>query len=212
VPECVARGGTLLADGGAMTKQRLISGVLLGWFVVTGCGGESAAEGTPSPDEVEEEQEEDETEPPGVSAYESLTECAAVEPCQGESSFAQMIEGDSSRILHAGTACVLAGLRDRTPGRYLHQTDATWGNGSAGSHHVILIRHDGIVLYTRDSYASGTFARRRAGAALHTQERGILRRLLRGSHRAGRRFRRGVYLRLQWLQDVERTHRLVRIV
>jgi hypothetical protein len=141
-----------------MTKQRLISGVLLGWFVVTGCGGESAAEGTPSPDEVEEEQEEDETEPPGVSAYESLTECAAVEPCQGESSFAQMIEGDSSRILHAGTACVLAGLRDRTPGRYLHQTDATWGNGSAGSHHVILIRHDGIVLYTRDSYASGTFA------------------------------------------------------
>lgn len=138
-----------------MSKARVISGVLWGWVLVSGCSGESASDGTPLP-EAHEETPDDQT-PDEPSAYETLTECSAVEPCAGERSFAQLIEG-FTKYLDPDTACVFAALRERTPGRYRHQTDATWTNGSAGSNHVIVIRPDGSVIYSRDAYTSGPSA------------------------------------------------------
>jgi hypothetical protein len=146
-----------------MTK-RWFSGVVLGWVVVTACGGESARNGTRSvpeehmPDEqTPDEQTPDEPMPDEASAYEVLTECVAFEPCAETRSFAQLIEAHG-KYLDPGVACVFAALRDRAPGRYLHHTDSTWTNGSAGSEHVIVVRPDGSVAYSRDSYASGPWA------------------------------------------------------
>ena len=126
-----------------MTRRCSTCGILAACLLLAGCG---------------EATEPDDDMTPEPTAYEVLTECEAAEPCQDVRSFAQLIEGGSSKYLDPGTACVFAGLRERTPGRYLHQADSTWSNGSAGSNHVIVIRDDGSVMYARDSYASGPSA------------------------------------------------------
>lgn len=85
------------------------------------------------------------------SEFDELKACSAAEPCEG--SLAQLVEGSMRNVDRASARCLLTGLRDRTPGRYLHDTDSTFSNGSVGAHHVLLAASGGAVRYARDVYA-----------------------------------------------------------
>jgi hypothetical protein len=87
-----------------------------------------------------------------TSEFDELKACAAAEPCEG--SLAQLIEGSMRNVNRERARCVLTGLRDRTPGRYLHNTDSTFSNGSVGADHLLLVSSGGAVRYARDVYAS----------------------------------------------------------
>ena len=81
----------------------------------------------------------------------ALKACELVEPCNESS--AQMVENRIAHVLLFD--CVVRGLAARTPGRYMHRTDSTWSNGSAGARHTLVIAEDGSALYTRVPYGSG---------------------------------------------------------
>ena len=81
----------------------------------------------------------------------ALRACELEEPCF--ESNAQMVENRIAHVLLFD--CVVRGLAARTPGRYLHLTDSTWTNGSAGARHTLLVAEDGAVLYTRVPYGGG---------------------------------------------------------
>lgn len=82
------------------------------------------------------------------SDRELLLACEAEEPCL--LGFAQVTEGYRRATIHADrTACILEGLQERRPGRYLHETNSTWGNGHDQLHHVLIVRADGKALYAR---------------------------------------------------------------
>jgi hypothetical protein len=65
------------------------------------------------------------------------------------------VEGFSHNIHVEGSRCVLAALRDRTPGRYFHDPHHTFSNGSVGTLHALLVEADGSVLHAQVSYENG---------------------------------------------------------
>jgi hypothetical protein len=89
--------------------------------------------------------------PPGD--YGVLDQCEASDPCA--TSFVQLIEGYQHHIATEAAKCVLAAMRDRSAGRYRHEADHTFSNGSVGTDHVILVAQDGTVLRAERSYESG---------------------------------------------------------
>jgi hypothetical protein len=80
----------------------------------------------------------------------ALEACQLEDPCS--ESYIQEAEAAGYHIWVDGSACLLEALAQRTPGRYLHNTDSTWGNGSTGSEHRLVITADGSVLYARTPY------------------------------------------------------------
>jgi hypothetical protein len=87
------------------------------------------------------------------SGYDEVAACVAPEPCGR--SLAQLIENSMRHVDRANARCVLEGLRDRKPGRYLHDSDHTYSNGSIGADHALLLAADGTVRYARDNYGPG---------------------------------------------------------
>ncbi len=86
-----------------------------------------------------------------ASAFDTLAACAVEEPC-AEPSSAQLVENTSVIVDERRARCVAQGLRDRKPGRYFHDTDHTFGNGSVGVHHALIVSADGSAHYARDVY------------------------------------------------------------
>ncbi len=81
----------------------------------------------------------------------ALEACQVAEPCNASS--AQMVENRIAHVLLFD--CIVRGLAARTPGRYVHLTDSTWSNGSAGARHTLVVGADGSTSYTRVPYGSG---------------------------------------------------------
>ena len=67
-------------------------------------------------------------------------------------SYAQLIEGYSRNVHEEPARCVLAALRDRTPGSYAHEASSYWSSGGAGTEHRLLVAADGSVLYAKHTY------------------------------------------------------------
>jgi len=49
-------------------------------------------------------------------------------------------------------ACILEGLGERKLERYVHETESSWTNGSAGANQVLITRDDGSAYYARTKY------------------------------------------------------------
>jgi hypothetical protein len=81
------------------------------------------------------------TEDPDQADHEALEGCAEL-ACPD--AFAQRIEGGSPATMNA-VACVVAAMRDRTPGLYRIDLDHTWTNGSATAKHTVLVTASGEV-------------------------------------------------------------------
>ena len=92
----------------------------------------------------------------GPNELERLLACVVEEPC-GRSN-AQLVEGATRNFSKLAAKCVLEGLRDRKPGRYLHDTDSTTSGSSDGAHHVVLITDAGQVLHAAEDYSYGPVA------------------------------------------------------
>jgi hypothetical protein len=85
------------------------------------------------------------------SAIAALESCDVAEPCP--TAYAQLIEGSTHNI-SPDSVCVLAALRDRKPGRYRLETNATNTATSDGTEHVILVHEGGQVTHAQASYRS----------------------------------------------------------
>src|SRR3954454_19482734 len=83
----------------------------------------------------------------------TLKQYDVVEPCRREAE-AQLIEGGTRHVNAADIVCTLDALANLKAGRYRYRTDSTFGNGSVGAEHVVLIETDGTVLYVRVPYGS----------------------------------------------------------
>jgi len=83
--------------------------------------------------------------------FERLETCAAAKPCLD--SLAQLVEGSARHIGVEPLTCLFESLRDRTRGKYVHDTPHTFGNGEIGAHHLLLVANDGHVKYARDRYS-----------------------------------------------------------
>jgi hypothetical protein len=81
---------------------------------------------------------------------EAIVACQAEEPCPFTASV-QLIENTTHNI-ESRTACVLSALAARRVGKYRFETNATFGNGSAGARHYLVVRRDGSVAYVREPY------------------------------------------------------------
>ena len=87
------------------------------------------------------------------SDFELLEACAAPEPCG--TGYAQLIENATHNI-HADTVlCLMNALGARTPGKYLHETDSTFSNGSVGAEHRLVVVGDEVA-YARVRYTVHT--------------------------------------------------------
>lgn len=93
---------------------------------------------------------------PGPNELERLLACDVEEPCPRSS--AQLIEASIRNFSKDAAACVLEGLRDRKPGRYLHDTDGTTSGSSDGTQHVVLITDAGEALLATKSHSYGPLA------------------------------------------------------
>ena len=80
----------------------------------------------------------------------ALEACELDDPCP--ESYIQEAESSGYYVLVEGSACLLEALARRTPGRYLHDTDSTWGNSGTGAEHRLVITVSGSVLYARTAY------------------------------------------------------------
>jgi hypothetical protein len=87
--------------------------------------------------------------PPGNQDAQTLLACDVPEPC-GQTS-AQLVEAYDHSI-GASNVCLMNALAERTPGRYRHRNDSTFGNGSVGAEHTLILHDDGSVLYARVPY------------------------------------------------------------
>ena len=72
--------------------------------------------------------------------------------------YAQLIEAGFRNIHRDSVSCVLSALRDRSAGRYAHETNSTFSNGGVGAHHVIVGFDDGTATYARQRYGTPGFA------------------------------------------------------
>src|SRR5688572_24256919 len=80
----------------------------------------------------------------------ALLACTVEQPCEFRA-ISQQIEGSSDATL-AGTECVFTALAAGRPGRYLHQTEHTFTNGTYGAKHTVIVREDGTALYARTPF------------------------------------------------------------
>lgn len=69
-------------------------------------------------------------------------------PVQCEPSRVQWIERTSYSTEGASARCLLAALRDRTPGTYAHVTEDAFSNGTTSGRHHFVIAADGSVAYS----------------------------------------------------------------
>lgn len=81
---------------------------------------------------------------------EHLLACEIEEPCLA--GLAQLADQKPSTITPDRMACIFRALGERKPGRYVHQTDHTFGDGSQGAQHVLIVRSDGSALYASATY------------------------------------------------------------
>lgn len=100
----------------------------------------------------------DNDQPAGPNAIDQLLACDIQEPC-GRSG-AQLIEAGIRNFSKEAAQCVLEGLRDRKPGRYLHDIDSTTTGSSDGAQHVILLTEAGEVLHAVKDYSYGLVTNR----------------------------------------------------
>jgi hypothetical protein len=93
-----------------------------------------------------------ETRPARPTEIERLEACAAEPPCGR--SFAQLIEGSQQYIDTPGTVCLLEALRDRKPGLYVHEADATDTANSRSEKHFIVVNGSAEVPHAIGSHFS----------------------------------------------------------
>jgi hypothetical protein len=115
-----------------------------------GNGGGAAATNAGAAGTGEDDQ------PPGPNAIDQLLACDVEEPCPR--SGAQLAEASMRSYSKDSAKCVLEGLRDRKPGRYLHDIDSTTSGSSDGAEHVILVTDAGEVLHATKAYSFGPVA------------------------------------------------------
>jgi len=89
----------------------------------------------------------------GKSDFDVLSGCASG-ACAAESS-AQLIEAFTQYIDRASLPCVLTALRDRSVGRYAHDTNSSFTNGVVGAEHAVVVLASGAAFYARRRYGSG---------------------------------------------------------
>jgi hypothetical protein len=75
--------------------------------------------------------------PATPTELERLKACAAEPPCGR--SFAQLIEASEQYIDTPGTVCLLEALRDRKPGLYVHEANATDTANTTSETHFIVV-------------------------------------------------------------------------
>lgn len=79
----------------------------------------------------------------------ALEACDVPEPCDSES-FVQLVENYAHNIPKEPVSCVLSGLAERRPGRYVHRAEAVFSNGSTQVENVFVVARDGSVAHVRD--------------------------------------------------------------
>jgi hypothetical protein len=105
--------------------------------------------------------------PSVASDYDTLLACTVADAC--EPADTQLVENFMRSVDETRVRCVLEGLRDRKPGRYLYGTDYTDTSSSSGARHVLLVTADGGVRYGREEYRSGVNAGETAPPAQRCQ-------------------------------------------
>ena len=82
-----------------------------------------------------------------LNDYETLLACTVATPCADESSLfdASAQYADGNRFSMSGMDCVLAALRDRTPGRYTVRLSHAYGDGNESAEHALVVAPDGTV-------------------------------------------------------------------
>lgn len=86
-----------------------------------------------------------------LSDREQLLACEVEEPCL--EGLAQRADLRPFTINSHRMTCIFRALAERKPGRYEHHTESASGDGSMGTHHVLLVHADGTASYARRSYA-----------------------------------------------------------
>ena len=86
---------------------------------------------------------------PTSSHYETLSGCDVVEPC--EQSLAQLVDTEGY-FVDERIRCLLSALAERRVGRYLHETNSTYGDAGAGGFHTLVVHEDGSASYVNDAY------------------------------------------------------------
>lgn len=91
--------------------------------------------------------------PMAADDYDRLYNCADDEPCG--LSFAGNLEGGDNAITHSRLLCTLNALGTRAPGRYLHDTDSSFTDGSSSVRHTLILNEGGSVQYVRSVTVDG---------------------------------------------------------
>ena len=85
----------------------------------------------------------------------TLLACEVERPCELET-FSQQIESSHDATLN-GMRCVFEALAQGRTGRYLHRTEAISGNAYYAAKHVMIVRDDRTVSYSRTPYGGLAF-------------------------------------------------------
>jgi hypothetical protein len=81
--------------------------------------------------------------------FETLSACDVAEPC--EQSLAQLVDLEGY-FVDERISCLLSALAERRGGRYLHETNSTYGDAGAGAFHTLVVHPDGTASYVSDTY------------------------------------------------------------
>lgn len=134
----------------------LIAGSLALLGVLVGCRGETDDSpenvgGTPGASGSGGEDEEYvEYVVPTSEDELTLLACEVEQPCEFRA-ISQQVEGSSDATV-GGTACLFEALATGRAGRYLHQTEHAFTNGSYGAKHTVIVMDDGTAFYARTPY------------------------------------------------------------
>lgn len=86
-----------------------------------------------------------------LSELRALEACGVPDRCE-PAPFVQLIEDSAHNVPSELVSCLLVGLAERRPGRYVYRTEAVFSNGSTDAKHVFVVAADGSVAYVRDPH------------------------------------------------------------